>query len=32
MLFKQAVGSEDVFLGMGNKTPLTSSCEDMLVS
>ena len=32
ILYKQAVTSEDMFLQMGNKTPLTSSCEDMVVS
>ena len=26
------MGAEDMFLGMGNKTPATSSCEDMIVS
>ncbi|XP_076447035.1 dynein axonemal assembly factor 6-like [Babylonia areolata] len=31
ILYKQAVSSEDMFLQMGNKTPLTSSCEDMVV-
>ena len=32
MLFKQAVCTEDLFLGMGNKSPLTSACEELLVS
>jgi hypothetical protein len=32
IVYKQAVSSEDMFLQMGNKTPLTSSCEDMVVS
>ncbi|XP_013386250.1 protein PIH1D3 [Lingula anatina] len=31
IIYKQAVTSEDMFLGMGNKTPATSSCEDMVV-
>ncbi|KAL8581293.1 hypothetical protein ACOMHN_028319 [Nucella lapillus] len=31
IMYKQAVTSEDMFLQMGNKTPLTSSCEDMVV-
>ena len=31
MVFKQAVGAEDVFLGMGNKNPTTASCEDLIV-
>ncbi|KAK7503781.1 hypothetical protein BaRGS_00004904 [Batillaria attramentaria] len=31
IVYKQAVSSEDMFLQMGNKTPLTSSCEDMVV-
>ncbi|KAL4230502.1 Protein pih1d3 [Mactra antiquata] len=31
MIFKQAVSSEDMFLQMGNKTPATASCEDMVV-
>ncbi|KAK3099778.1 hypothetical protein FSP39_009503 [Pinctada imbricata] len=31
ILFKQSVTSEDMFLQMGNKTPATSSCEDMVV-
>lgn len=31
VVYKQAVTSEDMFLQMGNKTPLTSSCESMLV-
>ena len=32
MMFKQAVTTEDIFLGMTNKTPLTSACEDLFVS
>jgi hypothetical protein len=31
VVYKQAVTSEDMFIQMGNKTPLTSSCESMLV-
>ena len=31
MIFKQAVGAEDIFLGMGNKNPTTASCEDLVV-
>lgn len=31
IVYKQAVGAEDMFLGMGNKTPATASCEDMIV-
>jgi hypothetical protein len=31
IVFKQAVSSEDMFLQMGNKTPSTASCEDMVV-
>ncbi|WAQ98438.1 DAAF6-like protein [Mya arenaria] len=31
IVYKQAVTSEDMFLQMGNKTPATSSCEDMVV-
>ncbi|XP_055905503.1 dynein axonemal assembly factor 6 [Eupeodes corollae] len=29
--YKQSVGTEDVFLQMGNKTNATSSCEDMII-
>jgi hypothetical protein len=32
IIYKQAVTSEDMFLGMGNKNPATASCEDMVVS
>jgi hypothetical protein len=32
VIFKQAVGTEDVFLGMGPKNPSTASCESMVVS
>lgn len=32
IVYKQAVTSEDMFLQMGNKTPATSSCEDMVVN
>ncbi|XP_046354107.2 dynein axonemal assembly factor 6-like isoform X1 [Haliotis rufescens] len=31
IVYKQAVTSEDMFLGMGNKTPSSASCEDMVV-
>lgn len=31
MVYKQAVSTEDVFLGLGLKTPTTASCEDLLV-
>ncbi|XP_052689406.1 dynein axonemal assembly factor 6-like [Crassostrea angulata] len=31
IVFKQAVSSEDMFLQMGNKTPSTASCEDMVI-
>lgn len=31
MIFKQSVGTEDVFLGMGAKNPSTASCENMVV-
>ncbi len=31
-MFKQAVTTEDIFLGMGAKNPTTASCEDLLVS
>ncbi|PVD34295.1 hypothetical protein C0Q70_05564 [Pomacea canaliculata] len=31
IIYKQAVTSEDMFLQMGNKTPATASCEDMIV-
>lgn len=29
--YKQAVAPEDIFLGMGNKTAATASCEEMCV-
>jgi len=32
ILYKQSVTTEDMFLQMGNKTPSTASCEDMVVS
>lgn len=32
ILFKQQVGTEDIFLGMSRKDPSTACCEDMLVS
>lgn len=31
IIFKQAVGTEDVFLGMGPKNPTTACCENMVV-
>lgn len=31
IIFKQAVTTEDMFLQMGNKTPSSVCCEDMLV-
>lgn len=31
ILFKQSVGTEDVYLGMGTKNPATASCENMVV-
>merc|ERR1712168_316220 len=31
ILYRQAIGSEDSYLGMSNKTVATSSCEDLLV-
>lgn len=31
IVYKQAVTSEDMFLQMGNKTPATASCEEMVV-
>ncbi|ELU12164.1 hypothetical protein CAPTEDRAFT_158550 [Capitella teleta] len=31
IVYKQAISSEDMFLGMNNKTNATSSCEDMIV-
>ncbi|KAL5281302.1 PIH1D3 family protein [Megaselia abdita] len=32
MSYKQAVGTEDLFLQMGNKTSSTISCEDIIIS
>ena len=32
ILFKQCVGTEDVFFGMSRKDPSTACCEDMVVS
>lgn len=32
MSYKQAVGTEDIFLQMGNKTSSTISCEDIIIS
>ena len=31
IIYKQRLTSEELFLQMGNKTPATSSCEDMVV-
>eukprot|EP00117_Sycon_ciliatum_P043479 scpid29550/ scgid31471/ Uncharacterized protein CXorf41; Sarcoma antigen NY-SAR-97 len=31
VIYKQSIGSEDVFLGLNNRTPSTASCEDMVV-
>ncbi|XP_040261041.1 dynein assembly factor 6, axonemal [Bufo bufo] len=31
ILYKQRVGSEDIFLGMSQKDPSTACCEDMVV-
>lgn len=31
ILYKQSLTSEELFLQMGNKTPATASCEDMLI-
>lgn len=31
IIFKQSVGTEDVYLGMGAKNPSTASCESMVV-
>ncbi|XP_019395850.1 PREDICTED: protein PIH1D3 [Crocodylus porosus] len=31
ILFKQQVGTEDIFLGMSRKDPSTACCEDMLI-
>ena len=30
IIYKQKVTTEEMFLQMGNKTPATSSCEDMI--
>lgn len=30
--YKQKITTEDVFLQMGNKSPATASCEEMIVS
>lgn len=32
MIFKQSVGTEDIYLGMGAKNPTTASCEHLVVS
>lgn len=31
MIFKQSVGTEDIFLGMGTKNPTTACCENLVV-
>lgn len=31
IMYKQAIGSEDMFLGMSGKTPSSAHCEDMIV-
>ncbi|XP_074650805.1 dynein axonemal assembly factor 6-like isoform X2 [Tubulanus polymorphus] len=31
IIYKQSVNSEDIYLQMGNKTPSTASCEDMVI-
>ncbi|NXX86218.1 PIHD3 protein, partial [Urocolius indicus] len=31
ILFKQSVGTEDVFFGMSRKDPSTACCEDMVI-
>ncbi|GFN94220.1 protein pih1d3-like [Plakobranchus ocellatus] len=31
ILYSQSVTSEDIFLQMGNKTPMTASCENMTI-
>lgn len=31
VIFKQSVGTEEVYLGMGAKNPTTASCENLLV-
>lgn len=31
IVYEQTVNTEDVFLGIGNKTPMTSSCNQLLV-
>ncbi|XP_044736904.1 dynein axonemal assembly factor 6 isoform X2 [Chrysoperla carnea] len=32
IVYRQAVGAEDVFLQMGCRTPATASCEDMIMT
>ncbi len=32
IIYKQSVGTEDVYLGMGAKNPTTSSCESLVVN
>ncbi len=31
IIFKQSVTTEEIYLQMGNRTPATASCEDMIV-
>jgi len=31
MVYRQEVSSEDMFLQLGNETPMTSSCEELVV-
>ena len=32
IVFRQSVGAEDIFMGMGGKSPATASCRYQLVS
>ncbi|XP_055382070.1 dynein axonemal assembly factor 6 isoform X2 [Condylostylus longicornis] len=31
IIYKQVVGTEDIFLGINNRTPASMSCEDMVI-
>lgn len=31
IIYKQSVSPEDIYLGIGNRTPATSSCEEMCI-
>lgn len=31
IVYKQSLATEEIYLQMGNKTPSTASCEDMIV-